>query len=308
MVSLAGVNVGLSSARTMLPLAPQFTRYELEYTDGASNTGVITFYSSSMQLTLPTALPYNFTVKGYAGDMVVAIDTQSGVAISGVTPITFTLKPYMDTALTDPIPGVLEFSLAWDGLSRMPHRAELLIEKYADAAGTLIDPPTPLEHTLIPPEYRSGSVSGSIRLLDRDSAFVNLSGSLTLPVGEYRVTMSVMMDPDTTPASRLDFAHIYSNLTTPAPFYYGGGDLYISNTSPDSGVSFITGFTFDETPNATTVIGSEPGVDGTRMIMIMVPNTADLTDLTPSVTTAAGSVITSPLPATQPTSAAPNPA
>jgi hypothetical protein len=102
------------------------------------------------------------------------------------------------------------------------------------------------------------------------------------------------MDPNTAPASRLDIAHIYSNLSTPAPFYYGGGDLYISNTSPDSGAGFITGFTFTQTPNATTVIGSEPGLDGTRMIMIMVPYDTPLEALTPIVTTAEGAVITSP--------------
>ena len=188
----------------------------------------------------------------------------------------------------------------------MPWQAELLIEQYAETDGTLIEPPLPIEHTLIPPEYRAGSAGGSILLLDRDSAFVNLSGSLVLPSGEYRLTISVTMDPGTPPASRLDIAHIYSNLTTPASFYYGGGDLYISNASPDSGASFITGFTFTETPNATTVIGSEPGLDGTRMIMVMVPSVTkdndpvNLTALTPSVTTATGSVVTSPLPAAQP--------
>jgi hypothetical protein len=103
----------------------------------------------------------------------------------------------------------------------------------------------------------------------------------------------------------MDFAHIYSNLTTPAAFYYGGGDLLISNTSPDQGVSFITGFTFDETLNATTVIGSQPGTDGTRLIMIMVPPGTPLNNLTPLVTCAEGSFISSPAPAALPTSPTP---
>jgi hypothetical protein len=292
-ISLAGANVG--AARTLLPLDPQFTRYELEYNSSTvPANGVIPFYNSTLQLTLEAANDYSFTVYGYDEDKVVAkSDQKTNVDISAgnISDLTFTLTPYMATE-----PGVLTFSLSWDGLSRMPYRAELLIETYANAAGNLIDPPAPIEHTLIPPEFSAGSVAGSILLLDRGSAFVNLSGSLALPPGEYRLTTSVAMDPDTAPASRLDFAHIYSNLTTPAPFFYGDGDLYISNTSPDSGASFITAFTFEETPNATTVIGSEPGLDGTRMIMIMVPNNTTLTALTPSVTTAAGSVITSPLP------------
>jgi hypothetical protein len=304
-ISLAGVNVG--SSRTMLPLDPRFTRYELKYSSSTLSLSNVTisFYNSALQLSLEAASDYKFTVLGYAGDTLVAkSDEVMGISISSgtISNASFTLKPYMDTASSNPVPGTLSFSLNWDGLSRMPWRAELLIETYAGTAGTLIDPPAPLDHTLIPPEFSAGSVSGSIRLLDRDSAFVNLAGSLTLPPGEYRLTMSVTMDPDTAPASRLDFAHVYSNLTTPAPFYYGGGDLYISNTSPDSGASFITGFTFDETPNATTVIGSEPGLDGARMIMIMVPSVTsgggatNLANLTPIVTTAAGSVITSPLP------------
>jgi hypothetical protein len=91
-------------------------------------------------------------------------------------------------------------------------------------------------------------------------------------------------------------AHIYSTLTTPAAFHYGGGDLFLSNTSPDSGAAFITGFTFTETPNATTVIGSEAGADGTRLIMIMVPAGTNPKQLTPDVTCADGSFIVSPAP------------
>jgi hypothetical protein len=105
------------------------------------------------------------------------------------------------------------------------------------------------------------------------------------------------MDEGVSPVSRYDIAHVYSNLSTPAAFYYGGNDLLLSNTSPDSGASFITGFTFTETPNATTVIGSQPGADGTRLIMIMVPEGTDLKQLSPVVTCAEGSFITAPFPA-----------
>jgi hypothetical protein len=303
-VSLAGVNVGTSS-RTMLPADPQFTRYELD-------VGGITypFYNSTFQIPLVDGT-YSITAKGYEGDKLVAtsgLPQSVSISAGNITPATFTLKPYMGVdAESNPIPGVLNFSLNWDGLSRMPYRAELLVERYADAAGTLANPPTPISSDIIPTEFASGSSPGLIRLLDRDSARVNLTGALTLPPGEYRLTMSVTMDKDTAPASRLDLAHIYSNLSTPAPFYYGGGDIYISNTSPDSGASFITGFTFTETPNAATVIGSEPGLDGTRMIMIMAPAGTDLTQLTPIVTCAEGAVITSPLPATQPTQSTPKP-
>jgi hypothetical protein len=111
------------------------------------------------------------------------------------------------------------------------------------------------------------------------------------------------MDEGAPAVSRTDAAHIYSTLTTPAAFHYGGGDLFLSNTSPDSGAAFITSFTFTETPNATTVIGSEPRADGTRLIMIMVSDKKpdgtplDLAALTPQVECAPGSSITSPLPA-----------
>jgi hypothetical protein len=292
-ISLVGANVGAGPALTLLPADPQFTRYELVYVGGAFDSQIVPFYNSAFQLPVGAG-SYQLYVLGYLDDKVVAKSEAQWVTVSAssITNATFTLKPYMEE--TDP--GILEFSLGWDGLSRMPYRAELLIETYAGADGTLANHPAPIEHSLIPPEYRPGSVEGSILLLDRDNAFVNLSGSLVLLPGEYRLTMSVAMDPGAAPASRLDLARIYSNLSTPAPFYYGGGDLYISNTSPDSGASFITGFTFDETPNATTVIGSEPGVDGTRMIMIMVPSDALLTELTPIVTTAEGSSITSPIP------------
>jgi hypothetical protein len=290
-ISLVGANVGAGSALTMLPPDPQFTRYELEYDDG-SNSGTVTFYNSSFQLVLGGGT-YNLNVKGYLGDKVVATDSKSGLIISAgdTTPISFTLKPDMSSG-----PGVLDFSLSWDGLSRMPYQAELLIEQYADGAGAPINPPEPIAHSLIPPEFSQGSAPGTIILLQRDTAFVNMTGSLTLPAGEYHVTMTVTMDQGGNPVGRMDFAHIYSNLTTPAAFYYGGGDLLVSNTSPDLGVSFITSFTFTETPTATTVIGSEPGSDGTRMIMIMVPSTAELDKLTPVVTTAPGSKITSPVP------------
>jgi hypothetical protein len=318
LVSLSGANVNPSlGARTMLPLNPEFTRYALVFTDdsGVPLTGnnyrePYSFYNSSIQIQLPgdnDGIDYHIVAYGYSGDTVTA---KSGcqdvkvVSAGGVTTFTpakidFILTPYMDT--DNEVRGLLNYSLSWDGLSRMPSRAELLIETYDG---------DPISPALIPPEL-SASGPGTILLLQKSAAFVNLSGSLSLPPGEYRLTMTVIMDEGTEPVDRFDIAHVYSNLTTPAAFYYGGGDLLLSNTSPDSGASFITSFTFEETPTATTVIGAEPGTDGTRLIMIMVPpetTPAELKDgLTPRVVCADGSVITSPVPKTQPTQTTPKP-
>ncbi|MDR1287809.1 MAG: autotransporter adhesin family protein [Treponema sp.] len=292
-VSLAGVNVGPS--RTMLPLNPVFTRYDLEYSGPSS--GAVSFYNSAFQITLPTG-SYTLTVLGYAGDKVVSkSETKTGVIISpGIADVSFTLKPYMDDDPANPESGMLSFSLSWDGLAYMPYRAELKIEKFAEINGDLIEPPEPIPHDSIPSDFTPGSDPGTILLLQKNTALVSLTGDLPLSPGEYLVTMIVTMAEGAASVERTDLAHIYSNLSTPAPFFYGAGDLYISNTSPDSGASFITGFTFTQTPNATTVIGSEPGVDGTRMIMIMVLPGTGLTDLRPVVTCAEGSFTTSPAP------------
>jgi hypothetical protein len=301
--SLGGTNGQPSlngGALTMLPLDPEFTRYELVFASnlgaplGPAETGYrdpYVFYNSTVQLPLPVGT-YYILARGYNGDAVVAKSDVVTVTVSvagSVATAAFTLAPYIDTN----IPGALNYALSWDGLSRMPSRAELLIESYENG-------PIPLSS--IPQNLTPGPSPGTILLLSRDSALVQLTGSLSLSPGEYRLTMTLTMDPGTRPVSRMDMAHVYSNLTTAGAFYYGGGDLLVSNASPDSGAAFITKFTFTETPHATTVIGGVPGTDGRRLIMVMVPSKKanndpiDLAKLTPVVECAPGSVITSPAP------------
>jgi hypothetical protein len=290
LVSLAGANVLPSlDARTMLPQNPEFTRYELEFfTDSTGSTlsgEPYSFTNSNIQLQLPEGI-YYIRANGYDGEVLAAQSDIEEVPVFAnlLASVEFRLRPYMD----DDASGVLSFSLSWDGLSRMPARAELFIERF------ITDAWEPLDLSLIP-QSLSRTGPGTILLIDKAAAFVNLNGSLPLPPGEYGLTMTVTMDTGGAPVSRYDVAHVYSNLTTPASFHYGGGDLLLSNISPDSGAAFITGFTFDETPNATTVIGSEPGADGTRLIMIMVPPGKNLAALTPKVTCAPGSSIVAPL-------------
>jgi hypothetical protein len=126
---------------------------------------------------------------------------------------------------------------------------------------------------------------------------VKLDGVLELPPGEYRLTLSVAMDGPLPPVTRTDIAHVFSNLVSPAAFLFDSTDLTITIPGPDTGGAFITKFTFTETPTATTVIGSNPGPDGTRLIMVMIPDPlADLTQLTPKVECAPGAHISSPAP------------
>jgi hypothetical protein len=291
---------------------PEFTRYELEFfTDNTSVPLVpserepYSFTNSNIQLHLP-ADTYYIVANGYNGDVLAAKSEVKDVTVSdgALTPAPFVLKPYMKSDIN----GTLNFSLSWDGLARMPARAELLIEYYGDHDSNSATEETwePIAPSYIPQALKQAG-PGTLLLLNKADAFINLSGSLSLPPGEYALTMTLTMDEGGSPVPRYDIAHVYSNLTTPAAFYYGGGDLLIFNSSPDSGAAFITGFTFKETPNATTVIGSEPGADGTRLIMIMVPAGTELkanpsapsgtTGLTPTVDCAPGSFITSPLPA-----------
>jgi hypothetical protein len=311
LVSLTGDNVNPSlpgAARTMLPQAPEFTRYELVFTDGAGNrvtTSLAPYvlYNSAAQLTIPAG-SYYMAAWGYVGEVVIAKSAvkQVNILASGVTEVAFSLNPYMDPNDT----GVLSYSLGWDSLSRMPARAELLIEKYANENGVLITPsPEPLPFSMIPDSLSAGSKPGTILLLDRDAAMIKLTGSLELPPGEYRLTMTLAMNPGGATVSRMDIAHVYSRLTTPAAFFYGSNDILISNVGVDLGPGFITKFTFPETPNATTVIGAVPGTDGTRLIMVMVPNTANLKALTPIVETTPGAQITSPLPGLDPVTGKP---
>jgi hypothetical protein len=299
LVSLSGNRVASSlSARTMLPMDPEFTRYELVFmadpsgSAPAPNLEPYVLYNSTMQLHL-TAGTYHIIARGYAGDAAAAQSDLRTVSISNgeLTPVEFILKPYMEPSVN----GTLRYSLSWDGFSRMPDRAELLIETYADSQGVSNIAPIPI--SLIPGDLTAGSSPGTILLLRKDDALVKLTGSLTLPPGEYRLTMSVTLDAGGEAVSRMDLAHVYSNLSTPASFYYGDGDLLIANTGVDLGPGFITRFTFSETPNAASVIGSVPGTDGTRLIMVVVPSGTPLDNLTPIVETAPGARIISHSPA-----------
>jgi hypothetical protein len=197
----------------------------------------------------------------------------------------------------------------------MPNRAELLITKYGDydgdgtSAGNTWEP-IPAEYILETPGISYAGTSGTILLLRNDrvsEAYSALSGALSLPPGEYMLKVTLFwLDSDgnidsSIDSGDIDVAHIYSNLTTPAAFHYGSGRFTLSNETADPGAPFITSFNFAETPGATSVIGSTAGTDGTRLIMVMVPpNTTDadlVNGLTPLVTTAPGSHITFPVPA-----------
>jgi hypothetical protein len=294
-VSLSGPQFQSDTARTMLAVSPGFTRYELVISpDPETGAGSKTYSSSAdtFQMTLP-AKTYTLSATGFSGDKPTARTVTSTVAVSAgnqtkVSPI---LKPYMD----NDIYGTLHYSLDWDSVGQIPSRAELLIEQYNSNNNTWDAIPI----SLINGELTAGSQQGTILLLQKDTGLVKQTGSLELPPGEYRLTTSVAMSGPNLPVSRTDIAHIFSNLTTPAAFFYGSGDIIVSDSGSDD-PAFITRFTFSQTPSATSIIGSNPGADGTRLIMVMVPLDTDLTRLTPVVECAPGSRIVSPAPRPDP--------
>ena len=194
----------------------------------------------------------------------------------------------------DEVYGTLLYSLSWDGVGQIPARAELLVEQYAGD-----DTWNPIPISLMNESVTAGAAQGTISLVQRETGLVKQSGSLSLPPGEYRLTTTVAMDNPYPPVSRMDIAHIFSNLTTPAVFHYGSGDLIVTNTGTDTGSGFINSFTFSQTPGAASIIGS-PGPDGTRLIMVMVPSGTDSTRLTPRVECVPGARITSPAPSIGP--------
>jgi hypothetical protein len=296
----------LSPARTMLATDPSFTRYELYVRPNPETGSGSKTYSSnagSFQLEL-SAGSYELSGAGFTGDKPVArtwelaekSDTWEPVTISG-TPVTamLVLNPYMD----DEIYGTLQYSLSWDSVGQIPAKAELLVEQYNDN-GTPDDPGddawNPIPISLMNESVTSGSQQGTIVLLRRETGLVKQTGYLSLPPGEYRLTTTVAMDNPYPPVSRTDIAHIFSNLTTPAAFSYGAGDLSVTNPGMDTGSGFITRFNFSQTPGAVSVVGTSPGPDGTRLIMVMVPPGTDLTRLTPVVECASGAQVTSPAP------------
>jgi hypothetical protein len=291
-----------ASSRTMLALNPEFSRYELLVSpnpDTLSDTASSKSYFSdtgSFQINLPLA-SYALSATGYTGDKpsaktwdseARAVKTKT-VVIQAGTPTTdsLTLEPYMD----DEISGALRYSLNWDTLGQMPLRAELLIEQYDQAS----DGWQAIPISLITGDATAGATRGTVLLLQRATGLVQQTGSLDLPPGEYRLTTTVAMDGPWPPVSRSDIAHVYSNLTTPAAFFYGAGDLIVTPAG-DSPAGFITRFNFAETPGATSIVGSSPGPDGTRLIMVMVPAGTNLTQLTPVVECVEGAHVSSPPP------------
>jgi hypothetical protein len=299
--------------RTMLALSPEFSRYELVVTKNPETPDEApeaskSYYSDtgSFQLTL-SAATYNISAIGYTGDKPSARTGDNGNRVIKTEPVTVSagaqttaslaLRPYME----DEINGTLQYSINWDGVGQIPTQAELLIEQYGgvDAAGEEVWNPIPI--SLIAVDASAGSRRGTVLLLRRDMGLVKQAGSLQLPPGEYRLTATVTMDGPWPPVSRSDLAHIYSNLITPAAFYYGAGDLTVTNPGLDTSSGFITRFNFKKTADGpliavTSVVGSAPGPDGTRLIMVQVPTSSGINDLIPVVECVPGAQVISPTP------------
>jgi hypothetical protein len=292
--------------RTMLAVTPEFSRYELVVSpnpDTLAAESSKSYYSDtgSFQLILSPA-NYVISAIGYTGDKRSAqtwdstarvIETKEVAVTPGAqTEETLTLRPYMDAETY----GTLQYSINWDGVGQIPTQAELLIEQYAGD-----DVWNPIPVSLITGDASAGSRRGTVLLLQRAAGLVKQAGSLPLPPGEYRLTATVTMDGPWPPVSRSDIAHIYSNLITPAAFFYGAGDLTVTNPGLDTASGFITRFNFKK-PNEsaeiaiTSVVGSAPGPDGTRLIMVMVPAGTLVNPLIPVVECAPGAEVTSPAP------------
>jgi hypothetical protein len=297
----AAAGAAVNAARTMLALDPEFSSYELEVSpdpetvSGGAGTGSRTYSSTAgaFQIMLPAGT-YTVSAAGYTGDKRTAKTggdpAESPVTISGgtQTDIGLTLAPYMD----EDIYGTLHYSLNWDAAGQIPARAELLVEQY-DASN---DAWNGIPISLINESLTAGSQRGTILLVRRETGLIQQSGALALPPGEYRLTTTVTMDGPNPPVCRTDIAHVFSNLSTPAAFIYGAGDLTVTGPGTDTGSGYIIRFNFAETPGAVSIVGSNAGPDGTRLIMVMVPDDTDLTSLTPVVECAAGARISSPPP------------
>jgi hypothetical protein len=292
-------NAANGNPRTMLALDPSITRYELSITGGGQTQ---TFQStvSRFQIDLLPG-PYNVTATGFSGDKPVA-KTETEVPIYVILGVDvteeFTVKPYMDPDIY----GTLHYSLTWDSVGQIPAQAELLIEHYNNNGTPEFTDDTwdPLPISLMNESVTAGSRHGSLLLLQRSTGLAKQNGSLDLPPGDYRLTTTVAMDSPYPPVNRMDIAHIFSNLITPAAFFYGSGDLIVTNPGTDTGSGFITSFNFSDPSgvpiNATSIIASNPGPDGTRLIMVTVPASTNLTYLTPVVECAPGASVISPPP------------
>jgi hypothetical protein len=291
-------NAANQNSRTMLASDPTFTRYELYVT--RKDTGVKKTFQS------PTGLfeidlengTYTLAIAaaGFSGDKITARTEPEDFSITsgGSLSEEFTLKPYKEKDIY----GTLQYSLNWDDVGQIPAQAELLIEQFNDHDKLISDDDTwdPLPISLMNESITAGSRHGSILLVQRTTGLVKQSGSLDLPPGEYRLTTTVTMDSPYPPVSRMDIAHIFSNLVTPAAFFYSSGDLIVTNPGTDTGSGFITRFNFSQTPGAASIIASNPSPDGTRLIMVTVPPGIDTTKLTPLVECAPGASVISPPP------------
>ncbi|MDR0623283.1 MAG: DUF5018 domain-containing protein [Treponema sp.] len=295
--SETGTSSIAASARTMLAVDPDFTRYELyvSASSDGSNPAVYSSNTGSFQITLSEG-SYSVSAAGYTGENITAKTWDVETKTMVITPVTIssgtqadaelTLHPYME----EEVYGTIQFSLNW-AAGQIPARAELLVEQY-DPAGNW----TPIPISYIREPLTAGPRQGTVVILQRETGLVQQSGALSLPPGEYKLTTSVTMDGPNPPVSRADMAHVFSNLITPAAFFYSAGDLTVTSPGMDGGSGFITYFNFKETPGAVFVIGSNPGPDGTRLIMVMVPPGTGLAHLTPVVECAAGASIASPPP------------
>jgi hypothetical protein len=280
-----------ASARTMLATDPEFTGYTLEISpDPETGTGTKTYSSStaSFRITLPAGT-YSVSAAGRTGDKVTArtkepepVSISSGIQAD----LTLGINPYMDAAVY----GTLQYSLNW-AVNQIPAGADLLVEQL-DSDGNW----NPIPISFINETVTAGHQRGTILLVRRETGLVQQSGQLELPPGEYKLTASVAMDGPNLPVSRSDIAHVFSNLITPAAFFYSAGDLAVTSPGTDTGSGFITRFNFTETPGAVSIIGSSPGPDGTRLIVVTVPPGTNLTRLSPVAECAEGAFITSPAP------------
>jgi hypothetical protein len=332
-----------SPARTILPEAPEFTHYELEFLDPSGNPINPADPSYRMPLVINTSAAqlhlaageYTVLGRGYTGDTLSARSEPTKITIIfGVTVSSeIVLRPYAEPVVY----GFLNYSLTLEGITRVPAQVDLLIETYTPIHdGVSLEPipagvPIPAEWMVPnrvyvqdpseilagewdpPGEFSLGSEPGTVLLLNKARALQNLSGSLSLPPGEYLLTMRVSLDGGS-PVKRTDIAQVYSGLTSSGFFHYGGGDITLSgggdiihsggggggggdiiHSGGTDFSAFITRFTFAEYPDATSVVGGRTGADGTRLIMVVIPANADRKALTALVETAPGASVSSPL-------------
>ncbi|MDR3172806.1 MAG: hypothetical protein LBU19_01030, partial [Treponema sp.] len=141
-----GSGGGFSSARTILPTAPEFSRYELEFVNPPRET--LSLLASSTTLYLNPGV-YTVIGKGYTGTTLTARSDPTDITISpgGTVSAQIALKPYTESA----VHGVLSYSLALEGIA--PVQAELLIETYTAIEGLAPNTPIPADWILPRRDY-----------------------------------------------------------------------------------------------------------------------------------------------------------